>query len=43
MGRCTFTDARRFFSYRRDKRSGRMALVAWLRSSEREACRLDPL
>jgi YfiH family protein len=27
---CTHRDAARFFSYRRDKRSGRMALVAWL-------------
>jgi copper oxidase (laccase) domain-containing protein len=36
-GSCTFTDCDRFFSYRRDKRSGRMALLAWLRPSEREA------
>jgi polyphenol oxidase len=27
---CTHTDAARFFSYRRDQGSGRMALVAWL-------------
>ncbi|MEP7328179.1 MAG: peptidoglycan editing factor PgeF [Betaproteobacteria bacterium] len=27
---CTHTDAARFFSYRRDKDAGRMALVAWL-------------
>ena len=27
---CTFTDSGRFFSYRRDRNSGRMALVAWL-------------
>lgn len=27
---CTYTDAARFFSYRRDPRAGRMALVAWL-------------
>ena len=27
---CTHTDAERFFSYRRDPRAGRMALVAWL-------------
>ena len=27
---CTFTDADRFFSYRRDKRCGRMALAAWI-------------
>jgi YfiH family protein len=29
-GSCTHTDSERFFSYRRDKNSGRMALVAWL-------------
>ena len=29
-GACTYTDSDRFFSYRRDKHSGRMALVAWL-------------
>ncbi|MEO8755610.1 MAG: laccase domain-containing protein, partial [Casimicrobiaceae bacterium] len=29
-GGCTFSDSARFFSYRRDKHSGRMALVAWL-------------
>lgn len=29
-GGCTFTDAARFFSYRRDAASGRMALAAWL-------------
>ncbi|HTQ01961.1 MAG TPA: peptidoglycan editing factor PgeF [Casimicrobiaceae bacterium] len=27
---CTFTDTDRFFSYRRDRRCGRMALAAWL-------------
>lgn len=27
---CTLTDSERFFSWRRDKSSGRMALVAWL-------------
>lgn len=27
---CTHSDASRFFSYRRDPRAGRMALVAWL-------------
>ena len=27
---CTFTDAARFFSWRRDRSAGRMALVAWL-------------
>ncbi len=29
-GWCTHTDAERFFSWRRDKASGRMALAAWL-------------
>jgi len=29
-GDCTYTDARRFFSWRRDRSSGRMALLAWL-------------
>jgi len=29
-GSCTYTDSGRFFSYRRDKQGGRMALVAWL-------------
>lgn len=28
---CTYSDARRFHSYRREKGTGRMALVAWLR------------
>jgi copper oxidase (laccase) domain-containing protein len=27
---CTVTDADRFFSYRRDGETGRMALLAWL-------------
>lgn len=27
---CTYTDADRFYSWRRDRTSGRMALVAWL-------------
>ena len=27
---CTFTDAQRFFSWRRDRQPGRMALVAWI-------------
>lgn len=27
---CTYSDARRFFSYRRDRRSGRMAAAIWL-------------
>lgn len=30
---CTHADAARFFSYRRDQTSGRMALVAWLADS----------
>lgn len=29
-GMCTATDAKRFFSYRRDGETGRMALLAWL-------------
>lgn len=29
---CTFSDDTRFFSWRRDRRAGRMALVAWLDS-----------
>ena len=29
-GLCTFTDNARFFSYRRDGVTGRMALLAWL-------------
>ncbi|WP_179283338.1 peptidoglycan editing factor PgeF [Bordetella genomosp. 9] len=29
-GLCTVSDARRFFSYRRDGQTGRMALLAWL-------------
>lgn len=29
-GLCTFSDAERFFSYRRDGRCGRMATLAWL-------------
>lgn len=31
-GLCTVADARRFFSYRRDGETGRMALLAWLDS-----------
>jgi copper oxidase (laccase) domain-containing protein len=27
---CTFTDSQRFFSYRRDERTGRMASLIWL-------------
>ena len=27
---CTYTDAERFFSFRRDRTSDRMALLAWL-------------
>ena len=29
-GQCTYSDARRFYSYRRDGRTGRMAALAWL-------------
>jgi YfiH family protein len=29
-GLCTHADARRFFSYRRDRVTGRMAAVAWI-------------
>lgn len=29
---CTYTDSRRFFSYRRDGRTGRMASLIWIRS-----------
>ena len=29
-GLCTVADAGRFFSYRRDSETGRMALLAWL-------------
>lgn len=32
-GSCTFNEPARFFSYRRDRRGGRMALVAWLASA----------
>jgi len=31
---CTYTNPKYFFSYRRDRQTGRMATVAWL-SSER--------
>ncbi|MDX1268711.1 MAG: laccase domain-containing protein, partial [Oceanisphaera sp.] len=27
---CTYTDAQRFFSYRRDRETGRMASLIWL-------------
>lgn len=30
-GFCTFTDSRRFYSYRRDKTTGRMATLIWLK------------
>lgn len=30
---CTYTDSRRFFSYRRDGRTGRMASMIWLEKS----------
>jgi len=29
-GLCTFTDAQKFYSYRRDRATGRMATLAWL-------------
>ncbi|MDB5727643.1 MAG: pgeF, partial [Noviherbaspirillum sp.] len=29
-GLCTFTDDRSFYSYRRDKTTGRMASLIWL-------------
>ena len=29
-GFCTFTDVERFYSYRRDGRTGRMASLIWL-------------
>jgi YfiH family protein len=32
-GLCTFTDSRRFYSYRRDHTTGRMASLIWLHSS----------
>ena len=32
---CTFTDRARFFSYRRDKTSERMAALIWIEASER--------
>jgi YfiH family protein len=32
-GDCTFTDSRRFFSYRRDGATGRMASLVWLAGS----------
>jgi copper oxidase (laccase) domain-containing protein len=28
-GYCTYSDATRFFSYRRDRASGRMAALVW--------------
>jgi copper oxidase (laccase) domain-containing protein len=31
-GYCTFADAERFFSYRRDGQCGRMATLVWLES-----------
>lgn len=34
-GWCTYSDAARFFSYRRDGRCGRMAALVWLRSDAR--------
>jgi len=35
-GACTFEDPRRFYSYRRDERTGRMAALVWL-EPERDA------
>jgi YfiH family protein len=32
--RCTFTNPKQFFSYRRDRQTGRMATVAWLISHQ---------
>ncbi|RBH05141.1 multi-copper polyphenol oxidoreductase, partial [Xanthomonas oryzae pv. oryzae] len=29
-GLCTISDPQRFFSHRRDRRSGRMATLAWI-------------
>jgi copper oxidase (laccase) domain-containing protein len=29
-GYCTYTEAARFFSYRRERESGRMATAIWL-------------
>ncbi len=29
-GMCTYTDAARFYSYRRNSQTGRMASVIWL-------------
>jgi YfiH family protein len=34
-GLCTFTDDRRFYSYRRDKTTGRMASLIWLEPEQR--------
>jgi YfiH family protein len=31
---CTYTDSKRFFSYRREKGAGRMALAAWISAGE---------
>jgi copper oxidase (laccase) domain-containing protein len=30
-GLCTYSDARRFFSYRRERATGRMAAVIWMK------------
>lgn len=42
-GLCTYTDARRFFSYRRDRETGRMALLAWLDPQAQAGCGGPPL
>ena len=39
---CTYTDDQRFHSYRRQKGSGRMALVAWLDGGHRAANAASP-
>lgn len=34
-GECTFTDADRFYSYRRDRQTGRMASLIWISAGDR--------
>src|SRR5690606_8280394 len=47
-GLCTISDAKRFFSHRRDGRSGRIATLAWIATGKLghdlvlPACRCDP-